>query len=159
MEAYRNIAAAETDEALTEVREELVDRYGKLPQPVENLMRVAALRIRARAVGLNDIQQIGNNIKVSPAKIEDLPASRQVRLERLYPGQQISQRLNSIFIPKPRTSPIGGRDLVDEEILEWAEKLLYAIFEPTPAPATKCTAGQTEKGELCATPGAERSWA
>ncbi|MEF9981335.1 MAG: transcription-repair coupling factor [Glutamicibacter sp.] len=137
LEAYRNIAQAETDEALGEVRDELVDRYGKLPTPVENLMRVAALRIRARAAGLRDIQQVGNHIKLAPARIEDLPASRQVRLERLYPGAANKPALNSIFIPKPKTSPIGGRDLADGEILEWAEKLLYAIFEPTPAPAAK----------------------
>lgn len=133
LEAYRNIAAAESTEALAEVQEELEDRYGKLPQPVENLMRVAALRVRARALGLRDIQQIGNHIKVSPAKIEDLPASRQVRLERLYPGSVNKPALNAIFIPKPRTSPVGGKDLADEAILEWAERLLYGIFEPAPA--------------------------
>ncbi|WP_431711378.1 transcription-repair coupling factor [Glutamicibacter uratoxydans] len=133
LEAYRNIASAETPEALTEVSEELVDRYGKLPLPVENLLRVAALRIRARAVGLSDIQQIGNHIKVAPAKIEDLPASRQVRLERLYPGAANKPALQAIFFEKPRTAPIGGRPLADEEILDWAEKLLYNLFEPAPA--------------------------
>ncbi|GAB3620525.1 transcription-repair coupling factor [Glutamicibacter endophyticus] len=139
LEAYRNIAAAETDEALAEVRAELEDRYGALPQPVEYLLRVAALRIRARAVGLRDIQQIGNHIKVSPAKIEDLPASRQVRLERLYPGSANKPALGAIFIPKPRTSPVGGRDLADGDILDWAERLLYGIFEPTPAKAESST--------------------
>ena len=134
LEAYRNIASAETPEALAEVSEELVDRYGKLPVPVQNLLRVAALRIRARAVGLTDIQQIGNNIKVAPAKIEDLPASRQVRLERLYPGATNKPALQAIFFDKPRTSPIGGRPLADEEILDWAEKLLYNLFEPVAAP-------------------------
>ena len=135
LEAYRNIAAAETNEALAEVREELEDRYGKLPVPVQNLLRVAALRIRARAVGLHDIQKIGNHIKVAPAKIEDLPASRQVRLERLYPGSANKPALNAIFIPKPTTSPIGGKDLVDEQMLEWAERLLLGIFEPAPPKA------------------------
>ncbi|MCW4465131.1 transcription-repair coupling factor [Glutamicibacter sp. MNS18] len=134
LEAYRNIASAETPEALAGVSEELVDRYGKLPVPVQNLLRVAALRIRARAVGLTDIQQIGNNIKVAPAKIEDLPASRQVRLERLYPGATNKPALQAIFFDKPRTSPIGGRPLADEEILDWAEKLLYNLFEPVAAP-------------------------
>ncbi|WPR65570.1 transcription-repair coupling factor [Glutamicibacter protophormiae] len=137
LEAYRNIASAETSEALDEVREELEDRYGKLPLPVQNLLRVAALRIRARTVGLHDIQQVGNHIKVSPAKIEDLPASRQVRLERLYPGSANKPALNSIFIPKPKTSPVGGRDLADEAMLDWAENLVYAIFEPTPVAVAK----------------------
>ena len=139
LEAYRNIASAETPEALAEVGEELVDRYGKMPAPVQNLLRVAGLRIRARAAGLSDIQLIGNHVKVAPAKIEDLPASRQVRLERLYPGAANKPALNAIFFDRPRTAPVGGRPLADEEILDWAEQLLYNLFETQPAPSAAGT--------------------
>ncbi|SQC37401.1 Transcription-repair-coupling factor [Rothia kristinae] len=33
LEAYRNLAAAATDEAVDEVAAELADRYGELPEP------------------------------------------------------------------------------------------------------------------------------
>lgn len=55
LSAYRQIAQAQTAEELAEAREELVDRYGTPPAPVENLFKVAALRHRARAVGLTEI--------------------------------------------------------------------------------------------------------
>ena len=43
IELYRRIASAATRERLAEVRAEAEDRYGKLPQPVEVLLGVAAL--------------------------------------------------------------------------------------------------------------------
>ena len=36
LEAYRALAAAASDQAVDEVRAELVDRYGAIPAPVEN---------------------------------------------------------------------------------------------------------------------------
>ncbi len=49
LEAYRAIASADSEEDVAAVREELADRYGKLPEPVENLLLVAGLRMLARA--------------------------------------------------------------------------------------------------------------
>src|SRR5437764_3321332 len=55
LEAYKKIASATTEEDLAAVREELVDRYGELPQPVDNLLAVAAFRAHARDFGLTDV--------------------------------------------------------------------------------------------------------
>ena len=54
LEAYRKIASAESAEDLAAVREELVDRYGEPPQPVDNLLAVADFRVNARRFGLTD---------------------------------------------------------------------------------------------------------
>ena len=37
IDAYKKIAGIETDEDLADIRDELEDRYGKAPKPVENL--------------------------------------------------------------------------------------------------------------------------
>ena len=47
LSAYRRIADAADDDALSDAREELEDRYGELPPPVENMLALA--RIRAGA--------------------------------------------------------------------------------------------------------------
>ncbi len=48
LEAYRKLAAIHDGEGLDAVRAEIVDRYGPVPQPVENLFAVAAFRVKAR---------------------------------------------------------------------------------------------------------------
>ena len=59
LQAYRQIAAADTEQKMAEAREELTDRYGELPEPVQNLLAVTALRQRARAAGIREIVVMG----------------------------------------------------------------------------------------------------
>ncbi|NVM99916.1 transcription-repair coupling factor [Arthrobacter sp. SDTb3-6] len=132
LEAYRKLAAATTLEGIEEVVSELVDRYGELPPAAENLIAVARFKVHARAAGLSDVALQGNFIKFAPA---DLPESRQMRLNRMYPGALVKPALDAVLIPKPKTARIGGRDLADAEVLTWAEGVLEAIFEPVPATA------------------------
>ncbi len=47
MKLYRKIAAIETDEDYMDMQDELIDRFGELPRPVQNLLRVARLRALA----------------------------------------------------------------------------------------------------------------
>ncbi|MDN5655699.1 MAG: transcription-repair coupling factor, partial [Kocuria sp.] len=129
LEAYRNLAAAASDEAVDDVAAELRDRYGELPQPAENLLKIARLRIKARAAGLTEIMVMGPKIRFYPV---DLAESRQMRLDRMYP-QSITKVVQGteqkqILVPKPKSAPVGGKDLVDDEILDWAEAFIDAIL-------------------------------
>ncbi|WP_026820264.1 transcription-repair coupling factor [Arthrobacter castelli] len=125
LEAYRKLAAATTNEGIDEVLAELVDRYGDPPAPVQQLISVARFRVSARAAGLTDVATQGNFIKFAPA---DLPESKTMRLKRMYPGAMVKPALDAVLIPKPKTAAIGGRDLVDAEVLDWASQVVNAIF-------------------------------
>jgi transcription-repair coupling factor (superfamily II helicase) len=127
LEAYRKLASAITDEAIEAVVAELKDRYGEPPAAVENLIAVARFRVAARALGLTDVALQGNFIKFAPA---DLPESKQMRLNRLYPGASVKPAMNAVLVPKPKTARIGGRDLVDADILAWAKNVLESVFTP-----------------------------
>lgn len=129
LEAYRKLAAALTNEAIDEVLAELVDRYGELPLPAQNLVAVARFRVGAREAGLSDVALQGNFIRFSPAQ---LPESKVMRLNRMYPGSQPKPALDAVLIPKPKTARIGGRDLQDAEILEWANGVIRNIFSDQP---------------------------
>lgn len=132
LEAYRKLASALTYEAIEEVLAELVDRYGEPPLPVQNLIAVARFRVGARETGLSDVALQGNFIKFSPAQ---LPESKLMRLTRMYPGSQSKPALDAVLIPKPKTARIGGRDLQDAEILEWANGVIRNIFSDAPLAA------------------------
>ena len=52
---YKRIAAAADARELADLREECVDRFGLLPEPFQNLLRVAEIKLRARALGVKKI--------------------------------------------------------------------------------------------------------
>ncbi|MEC5180209.1 transcription-repair coupling factor [Arthrobacter sp. CG_A4] len=133
LEAYRKLAGAITYEAIGEVLAELVDRYGELPLPATNLIDVARFRVGAREAGLSDVALQGNFIKFSPAQ---LPESKLMRLTRMYPGSQAKPALDAVLIPKPKTARIGGRDLQDAEILDWANGVIRNIFADAAVPVS-----------------------
>ena len=124
LEAYRKLAAGQTPQALAEVRAELVDRYGPVPEPVENLFAVADFRNAAREVGLADVTAQGRFVRFAPV---ELPESAQLRLKRLYPGTVLKPVLRTILVPFPTTARIGGRSLHGGEVLAWARQLVDAV--------------------------------
>jgi transcription-repair coupling factor (superfamily II helicase) len=141
LEAYTRIAAIDSAEDAAEVRDELADRYGPPPEPVANLLDVARLRARARRAGLTDIVQQGTFIRFSPV---ELPDSRQVRVERLYPKTVLKPAMRNMLVPVPRAgsgrrpgqpAPPGAPLLRDTELLTWCGQLIEAVFEPD-APVT-----------------------
>jgi transcription-repair coupling factor (superfamily II helicase) len=129
--AYRQIAAALDDVALTAVRDELKDRYGPLPAPVENLLAVAAFRNTARSHGLSEVSLQGNHVRFAPMRLRE---SQVLRLQRLYPKSVVKQTVDTVLVPKPVTKPFGGQPLRDLDLLRWATDLLGTVLDvPQPA--------------------------
>ena len=126
LEAYTRIAAIDSDDGIVAVREELADRYGRPPEPVENLLEVARLRSRARRVGLTDLRLQGSYLRFAPV---ELPESRQVRAQRLYPKTVLKPQVRTMLVPVPRTAVVGGRPLRDAELLAWCGELVRAVFD------------------------------
>ncbi|MET8473321.1 transcription-repair coupling factor [Streptomyces sp. NPDC006422] len=125
LQAYRAIASANTEEDIKQVREELVDRYGKLPEPVENLLLVAGLRMLARACGVGEIVLQGNNIRFAPVELRE---SQELRLKRLYPGTVIKSATNQLLVPRPKPQKMGGKPVVGRELLSWVGEFLTSIL-------------------------------
>jgi transcription-repair coupling factor (superfamily II helicase) len=55
IEAYRKISRAASTEELADVREELGDRYGDLPLPVQKLMDLVSLKVLLRDAGIRSM--------------------------------------------------------------------------------------------------------
>jgi transcription-repair coupling factor (superfamily II helicase) len=49
---YKRLANCETQDSIDDLQEELIDRFGKLPDPVKALIETHRLRIAARSVGI-----------------------------------------------------------------------------------------------------------
>ena len=80
LELYKRIASAKSGDALEEIRVEMVDRFGALPDPVKNLLRQGHLRVRAKSLGLKRISagekggkvEFAANTKVQPIQLINL---------------------------------------------------------------------------------------
>ena len=125
LQAYRSIAAANSEEDITAVREELTDRYGPLPEPVENLLLVAGLRMLARGCGVTDITLQGNKIRFSPVELRE---SQELRLQRLYPGSMVKTASQQVLVPRPKPAGIGGKPLSGRELLAWTGEFLSSVL-------------------------------
>jgi transcription-repair coupling factor (superfamily II helicase) len=152
LEAYTRIAAIDSEHDIDAVRDELTDRFGAVPPQVQNLLAVARLRAVARAAGLTDIAVQGTRIKFAPV---ELPESRQVRLQRLYPGSILKPTLSTMLVPVPKattatpgarpgsaqpssgggtpaTISFGAPPLRDQELLAWCETLIESVLSGLP---------------------------
>jgi transcription-repair coupling factor (superfamily II helicase) len=126
---YKRIANAGSDAGLDALRSELTDRFGHLPGPTTNLLRITALRLQALECGIARLQagasggsiEFGADTRVDPARLVRLieTDSRQFRLD-------------------PRQRLVFRKDLADpQERLEYVEHLLPRLV------ATRATAKTT----------------
>ncbi len=97
MEAYRRLASIETQDALDDVRAEWLDRFGPIPPSAEALLQVAKLRVECVRTKVSDITVtkgpgFGGPDYWAKLKPVRLPASRQVRMQRLFANARDGRR-------------------------------------------------------------------
>ncbi|MGB5258115.1 MAG: transcription-repair coupling factor [Woeseiaceae bacterium] len=88
---YKRISATETAEELRELQVELIDRFGLLPDSARNLMRIAAIKKSAAALGIEKIDAadrggyilFGSQSNIDPVALVQLVQndSRKYRLQ------------------------------------------------------------------------------
>ncbi len=88
---YKRVAAAGTAPALDELLAEIHDRFGPLPPPAQSLLRIARLKLTARAIGVRrlDLGPQGGTVvfeehsSIDPATVVSLVqrGAREYRLE------------------------------------------------------------------------------
>ena len=63
LDIYKRIADIQTEEETEEMLEELIDRFGEPPKPVENLLYIAKIKSLAHEVYLTEISQKADTVK------------------------------------------------------------------------------------------------
>ncbi|MFA5708164.1 transcription-repair coupling factor [Mycolicibacterium sp.] len=129
LEGYRRLAAAADDDAVRAVVEELVDRYGPLPEPAQRLVAVARLRLLCRSYGVTELSATGAAGQAATLRLSPLtlPDSAQLRLKRVYPGASYRATTATVQVPIPRTGGVGSPRIRDLELVEMVAGLLRAL--------------------------------
>ncbi len=125
LDLYRRLADVAKPEDVQSIREELLDRFGELPEEAQALLAVAQLRALAKSHGIREVVATGKFLRLAPLT---LPESRQLRLTRLYPGSLYKgpTRTALVTLPKnPAWNPSKPTaEIVDTSLLTWVTEVV-----------------------------------
>ena len=118
IDIHRRIAGARAPGELRALRDELRDRFGPPPEPIEALLAIQRARIEFSRDGATSLQLRGARIVAEPL---DLDSERVGRLRERIPEAIFSSRDGSLTLRAP------GADAPDAERIERLDALADAI--------------------------------
>ncbi|KUH86206.1 MULTISPECIES: transcription-repair coupling factor [unclassified Mycobacterium] len=126
LEGYRRLAAAADENAVDSVVEELVDRYGPLPEPAQRLVAVARLRLLLKHYGITEVSSVSEStLRLAPLQLMD---SQQLRLKRMYPSAHYRATTSTVQVPIPRAGDgLGAPRIRDLELVQMVADLVLAL--------------------------------
>jgi transcription-repair coupling factor (superfamily II helicase) len=127
IDAYKRIIAIRTLADAEDVAEELVDRFGSLPDPVKNLLDIARLKVQCIDAGITSISQIKDQvtIKFIPAAAGRIPPERYLFLNRKpeFKGRIVAKG------PKVTQFTVKANDLDARSLLRVLRELIASLRE------------------------------
>ncbi|WP_170839980.1 transcription-repair coupling factor [Lihuaxuella thermophila] len=123
IELYKKIRAVTTLQEVMDLEEEIEDRFGDLPEPVQNLLRVARIRAYALMYGVETIEQKGDEIslKLHPEQNEKIDGSKLFKLAQEFPGKirlSSGQRIGIAFKIKGMSSR-AALEMVEQFLVKY----------------------------------------
>jgi len=116
---YKRLASAGSEAELMDFRDELEDRYGRLPEAARRLMEVMELKVFARALRVAGIQAMGAETKITFTDKVDITPDTLIGFLRSRPGRARYVPQYSLFIK----TPPGGWDALYAEIKNCLKEL------------------------------------
>jgi transcription-repair coupling factor (superfamily II helicase) len=108
---YKRLASCRDDGEVDRIRDELLDRFGTLPELAENLLQVIRLKIAARGLGVASIDLAGGEFVLTAAEQTQVDPERLLRLMTQASGGLRVTPGHKIFAPAPGQAPAA--DLFD----------------------------------------------
>ncbi|MEY3163717.1 MAG: hypothetical protein RI887_541, partial [Actinomycetota bacterium] len=128
LDIYRRLADAADYETLFEIKSELEDRFGSLPDPTEELIKVASLRLHAKSLGITDISFSGKNLRLFPVHLSE---SAQVKLTRLYPGSIYKNASQTLLVSRAATANwVDAPKVGNTSLLAWVDEVIENLISP-----------------------------
>lgn len=141
---YKRISNAENDDQLRELQVEMIDRFGLLPDPVKNLFRVTAIKLKAERLGIKktDAGENGGKIEFDQETVVD--ASAIVELVQSEPHRYKLSGANQLSFSDKMLKTETRFNKV-ERLLERLENRTFRAQPEAPAGEPKQTAAKQKK--------------
>jgi len=118
LELYKRISAIRDAAGVKGAREELLDRFGPLPDPAQRLLSIAALKAALRRWGVHEVLlDRKGQLRVAPVHLSE---SQEVRVWRLHPGHTLKREVGVLLLPTPATLP--------DDLVGWVAATLKTLF-------------------------------
>ena len=121
IELYQKISQAEDEGDLIDVDEEMRDRYGPVPAPVGNLLKVARIRQLAAEVGIETLHEEGSVVRMA------FPSERRFDSDRLWKLARASGGRIRVSAGKGFVFKVVRQGLTEESFLQFLLELLGDI--------------------------------
>ena len=120
LRTYKRIASARNDEELQRIHEEVADRYGRMPDSVENLFAYARVRREANQLGMLSIDRIGTGLA--------LKLSEKARVEPELLMKLLQENPAANFTPNGVLKlKLEATQATDEGVFAALHKVLHAL--------------------------------
>jgi transcription-repair coupling factor (superfamily II helicase) len=121
IELYQKISQAEDEGDLIDVDEEMRDRYGPVPAPVGNLLKVARIKQLAAEVGIETLHEEGSVVRLA------FPSERRFDSDRLWKLARASGGRIRVSAGKGFVFKVVRQGLTEESFLQFLLELLGDI--------------------------------
>jgi transcription-repair coupling factor (superfamily II helicase) len=124
IEVHRRVAGAREVAQLIVLREELEDRFGPLPEPLDNLIRLQDARIKLGRAGARSVDFRGGRMSVTPIDLDSRGAKalRELVPETVYESGRSTVRVR---LPEEASERFPA-------VVAAAEAILETATDPTP---------------------------
>jgi transcription-repair coupling factor (superfamily II helicase) len=125
LDIYKRIAGIENKGESEDMKEELLDRFGEIPKSVDNLLRIALIRVKAHKLYMPEVKGKNEEIRFSlnrdaKIRVENIPA-----LLEQYPKLSFQPKGTPLFSFRYKKCGMVERDA--EMLLAFTEELLEAM--------------------------------
>lgn len=112
LEMYKKISVINSIEDFYDVQEELEDRFGDIPKPVQNLLDVAYIKAEAHTLGVVAVTQRGENVVLSFKQDSSINIDNMVELIKQSKGKVMFNGNNAN--PYLTLNNVSSNDMLDE---------------------------------------------
>ncbi len=127
LDIYKRIASIENQSESEDMKEELLDRFGEIPKSVDNLLRIALVRVKAHKVYMPEVKGKNEEIRFllnadAKINIKNIPT-----LLNKHPKLSFNAKGAPLFLYRYKKCGMVERDA--ENLLSKTEELLTSMEE------------------------------
>ncbi|WP_236777842.1 transcription-repair coupling factor [Anoxybacter fermentans] len=118
IEIYKKIAIIKSQDDIDELVDELIDRFGDIPQPVKNLIQIAWLKCIAGKLNIEEIKSKNGEINIQFRNADNLDGNRIIELTKIYRRKlKIRNGVKPVIV-------VQRSDLDDAEVLKLLREII-----------------------------------